>query len=126
MKIESSMTEFVTCIRLALGLTDDQAAHIGEALQAQFAGRRLYIPARAGNRHRNETLKNLALRIRDEEGARPTEAADLIASDWSNIPELKGYKPVSSRHILRIVSEAPPPAADSVAATLDTTFCHWH
>ncbi len=125
MNIESSMTELVNCIRLALGLTDDQAAHLGEALQTQFAGRRLYIPVRAGNRHRDETLKNLVLRIVDE-GARPTEAAEKITTSWSAFVELKKYKPVSSRHVLRIIGEASQPTTDAVAMTLDATFCQWH
>ena len=125
MNIESSMSELVNCIRLALGLTDDQAAHLGEALQAQFAGRRLYIPARAGNRHRDEALKNLVLRIVDE-GARPTEAAKKITTSWPAFVELRKYKPISSRQVLRIIGEASQPTTDSVVATLDAIFCHWH
>ena len=125
MNVESSMTELMKCIRLALGLTDDQATHLVEALQAQFAGRRLYIPARAGNRRRDETLKKLVLRTVCE-GAPPTVAAKNITASWSSFDELREYKPVSSRQVLRIFSEAPQSATDAVAATLDSTFCHWH
>jgi hypothetical protein len=135
MAIDLRITELVDCIRAEFSLADDQATHLAEAIQARFAGRRIYFPAKPGTRRRDETIRTIALRIISE-GHGVTAAAEKIVALWigsdappagaeEDIFALQQHKPVSSRTVLRVVSETQP-RQDEAVVTLDSIFCRWH